>query len=95
MGWAPIRKAEVGDIIQVAGSATVAVGDTVGGAAVATALETPTIDPPTLSMTFGQNDSPLAGREGAKLTCGCARRPPSACRRGPAADRLQLLQVAV
>eukprot|EP01051_Picozoa_sp_SAG22_P006932 SAG22_NODE_470_length_10142_cov_13.947227_6_plen_337_part_00 len=68
MGFAPVDAAGVGDIIQVAGSPTTSVGDTVGGTSVTEPLETPVIDPPTLSMTFGQNDSPLAGKEGTKLT---------------------------
>ncbi|KAK6141105.1 hypothetical protein DH2020_025160 [Rehmannia glutinosa] len=36
--------------------------------AVMTALPTVELDPPTISMTFGVNDSPLAGRDGTYLT---------------------------
>jgi GTP-binding protein len=32
------------------------------------ALPSDPIDPPTLAMTFSVNDSPLAGREGTKVT---------------------------
>ncbi|EPS59840.1 hypothetical protein M569_14965, partial [Genlisea aurea] len=35
---------------------------------VMTALPTVELDPPTISMTFGVNDSPLAGRDGTYLT---------------------------
>ncbi|KAL7000523.1 hypothetical protein U1Q18_001675, partial [Sarracenia purpurea var. burkii] len=34
------------------------------------ALPTIELDPPTISMTFGVNDSPLAGRDGTHLTGG-------------------------
>ncbi|THG17311.1 hypothetical protein TEA_008595 [Camellia sinensis var. sinensis] len=37
---------------------------------VMTALPTVELDPPTISMTFGVNDSPLAGRDGTHLTGG-------------------------
>ena len=34
-----------------------------------TALPTVELDPPTISMTFGVNDSPLAGRDGTHVSC--------------------------
>lgn len=34
---------------------------------VMTALPTVELDPPTISMTFGVNDSPLAGRDGTHV----------------------------
>lgn len=34
-----------------------------------TALPTIVLDPPTISMTFGVNDSPLAGRDGTHVSC--------------------------
>lgn len=33
------------------------------------ALPTIELDPPTISMTFGVNDSPLAGRDGSHVSC--------------------------
>ena len=33
-----------------------------------TALPTIELDPPTISMTFGVNDSPLAGRDGTHVS---------------------------
>jgi len=35
---------------------------------VMTALPTVELDPPTISMTFGVNDSPLAGRDGTHVS---------------------------
>jgi GTP-binding protein len=35
---------------------------------VTTALPTIELDPPTISMTFGVNDSPLAGRDGNQVS---------------------------
>lgn len=39
---------------------------------VMTALPTVELDPPTISMTFGVNDSPLAGRDGTYVRISCA-----------------------
>ena len=36
-----------------------------------TALPTVDLDPPTISMTFGVNDSPLAGRDGTFVRLSC------------------------
>ena len=68
MGWTAVESAAQGDIIQVAGLAQVGVGDTLGGAGLTAALPAPAVDPPTLAMTFAQNDSPIFGRDGTKLT---------------------------
>jgi GTP-binding protein len=64
----PIDEARAGDIIAVAGLALTTVADTLCAPEVTTALEADPIDPPTLAMTFSVNDSPLAGREGSKVT---------------------------
>jgi GTP-binding protein len=64
----PIEQAEAGDIIAIAGLEKATVSDTVGTSDLAKALPAQPIDPPTLAMTFSINDSPLAGREGSKLT---------------------------
>lgn len=64
----PIDKAEAGDIIAIAGLEKANVSDTISAPEVEKPLESQPIDPPTLSMKFSINDSPLAGREGDKLT---------------------------
>ncbi|WP_342278202.1 MULTISPECIES: translational GTPase TypA [unclassified Candidatus Tisiphia] len=60
--------AYAGDIIAIAGIQNATVADTICDPEIMIALPSLPIDPPTLSMTFGVNDSPLAGREGSKLT---------------------------
>src|SRR5947208_16823015 len=64
----PIEEARAGDIIAVAGLAETTVADTICAPEVSEALPADPIDPPTLSMTFSVNDSPLAGRDGGKVT---------------------------
>lgn len=63
-----IEQAEAGDIIALAGLEKATVAETVAAPEVTEALPGQPIDPPTLAMTFSINDSPLAGREGTKLT---------------------------
>lgn len=63
-----IDSATAGDIIAISGIENATVADTVCAPEILTALPSLPIDPPTLSMTFSINDSPLAGREGSKLT---------------------------
>ena len=64
----PIEEAQAGDIVAIAGLQTATVADTIAAPEVETALPAQPIDPPTLSMTFRVNDSPLAGLEGDKVT---------------------------
>jgi GTP-binding protein len=64
----PIEEARAGDIIAVAGLTKTTVADTICAPEVATALAANPIDPPTLAITVSVNDSPLAGREGTKVT---------------------------
>jgi GTP-binding protein len=64
----PIELAEAGDIVAVAGFKTATVADTLGDLTVEAALPAQPVDPPTLAMNFMVNDSPLAGREGDKVT---------------------------
>jgi GTP-binding protein len=64
----PVEEAEAGDIIAIAGLEDTTVADTICAPEVATPIPTKEIDPPTLAMTFSVNDSPLAGREGDKVT---------------------------
>lgn len=64
----PIDEAVAGDIIALAGLEKANVSDTIAAPEIEKPLEAQPIDPPTLSMTFSINNSPLAGREGDKLT---------------------------
>ena len=62
-----VEEARAGEIVSLAGSEG-AVSDTVCAPGVTHAVDTPSISPPIISMTFGPNDSPLAGKEGSRLT---------------------------
>ncbi|HEX5782564.1 MAG TPA: translational GTPase TypA [Solirubrobacteraceae bacterium] len=57
-----------GEIIAVAGIPEVTIGETLADAEDPRPLPVITVDEPSLSVTMGQNTSPLAGREGDKLT---------------------------
>jgi GTP-binding protein len=63
----PIDVAEAGDIVTLAGMAKATVADTLADPALDIPLPAQPIDPPTISVTFGINDSPLAGRDGTKV----------------------------
>ena len=63
----PIDAAEAGDIVTLAGMSKATVADTLCALEIDTALPAQPIDPPTISVTFGINDSPLAGKEGSKV----------------------------
>ena len=65
---APIDEAFAGDIIAIAGLEKFNVADTLMNPEEVEPLHAQPIDPPTLSMTFSVNDSPLAGTEGDKVT---------------------------
>ncbi|MCF6315083.1 MAG: translational GTPase TypA [Marinosulfonomonas sp.] len=62
-----IDLAEAGDIVSIAGMSVATVADTLCALDVDTAIAAQPIDPPTISVTFGINDSPLAGRDGKKV----------------------------
>ena len=62
-----IEEATAGDIVTLSGLSKATVSDTLCALAVDTPLPAQPIDPPTISVTFGINDSPLAGREGKKV----------------------------
>lgn len=65
----PIEEAKAGDIICVAGLTDTTVSNTICDLAVTTPVPSTPIDPPTMSITIGVNDSPLAGQDGgSKLT---------------------------
>ncbi|WP_135504824.1 translational GTPase TypA [Roseovarius aestuariivivens] len=62
-----IEEASAGDIVTLAGMSKATVADTICALAVDTPIAAQPIDPPTISVTFGINDSPLAGRDGKKV----------------------------
>ena len=64
----PVDEANAGDIISIAGLTVATVANTIADPSVSEPLHAQPIDPPTLSMTFAVNDSPMAGREGTKVT---------------------------
>ncbi|WP_172331268.1 translational GTPase TypA [Mangrovicoccus sp. HB161399] len=63
----PIELAEAGDIVSLAGMSKATVADTICDPQVTEAIPAQPIDPPTITVTFGINDSPLAGRDGDKV----------------------------
>ena len=64
----PVEEAYAGDIISIAGMTEATVSNTIADLSVREPLHAQPIDPPTLSMRFAVNDSPMAGREGSKVT---------------------------
>ncbi len=67
LGMQDIDEAIAGDIVSVAGMTKATVADTLCALEIEEALEAQPIDPPTITVTFGINDSPLAGRDGKKV----------------------------
>ena len=61
-------RAFAGDIIAIAGLDEVTIGETLADPDDPRPLPALTVDEPSLSMTIGANSSPLAGREGDKVT---------------------------
>ena len=64
----PIEEGHAGDIVAIAGLTKGTVADTFADPAVNEPLPAQPIDPPTVTMSFIVNDSPLAGTEGDKVT---------------------------
>jgi GTP-binding protein len=64
----PVEQAEAGEIVAIAGLIKATVSNSIVEPSVAEPLHAQKIDPPTLAMTFSVNDSPMAGREGSKVT---------------------------
>jgi GTP-binding protein len=67
LGQQEIEEAAAGDIVTLAGMSKATVADTISALANETPLPAQPIDPPTITVTFGINDSPLAGRDGKKV----------------------------
>jgi len=62
-----IDAARAGDIVTLSGMSRATVADTICALAVDMPIAAQPIDPPTISVTIGINDSPLAGRDGKKV----------------------------
>ena len=62
------EQARAGDIIAVAGIPEITIGDTLSDPEDPRPLPAIVVDEPSLSVTVGINDSPLAGQDGDKLT---------------------------
>jgi GTP-binding protein len=63
-----VDKAQLGDIVAVAGIPDINIGETIADTSCPEALPFVDIDEPTLSMYFMVNNSPLAGQEGEYVT---------------------------
>ena len=57
-----------GEIIAISGIADITIGETIADLANPTPLPVIKVDEPSLSITMGVNSSPMAGRDGEKLT---------------------------
>jgi GTP-binding protein len=64
----PVETAGPGEIIEVAGLPDITIGETLADPDAPAALPVIAVDEPSLSITIGINTSPLAGRDGTKLT---------------------------
>ena len=64
----PVDEAGPGDLVAVAGIAEITIGETLADPDDPRPLPVITVDEPALSMTIGINTSPLAGRDGTKMT---------------------------
>ncbi|MGE3507508.1 MAG: translational GTPase TypA [Vicinamibacterales bacterium] len=63
-----IERAAAGDIVCLAGIEDITIGETIADAEHPSAIPPIAIDEPTVSMIFGVNTSPMAGREGQYVT---------------------------
>jgi len=64
----PVERAEAGDIVAIAGFERATVAETLCDPSVNEPVPARPVDPPTVAVTFSVNDSPLAGRDGDRLT---------------------------
>ncbi len=64
----PVESAGPGDLVAVAGIEEITIGETLADPEDPRPLPVITVDEPALAMTLGINTSPLAGRDGNKLT---------------------------
>jgi GTP-binding protein len=63
-----VDSVEAGDIVAIAGLTEGTVSHTIGSPDLVDPVPAQPIDPPTLAMAFAVNDSPMAGRDGDKVT---------------------------
>jgi GTP-binding protein len=63
-----VADAAAGDIICLAGIEEIMIGETIADAESPVAIPPPSVDEPTVSMIFGVNTSPFAGRDGRFVT---------------------------
>lgn len=63
-----VDKAILGDIVAVSGISDIEIGETIADVENPEAVDFVQIEEPTISMTFGVNTSPFAGREGKYVT---------------------------
>ncbi len=68
LGRSKVDSASVGDIVMVSGLPEADIGDTLTNPENPVLLPPITVDEPTLAMNFMTSDSPLAGRDGKKVT---------------------------
>ncbi len=68
LGRIEVQSAEAGEIIAMVGLENVDIGDTVTHPDYPVPLPAITVDEPTVTMEFGVNDSPFAGKEGTYVT---------------------------
>jgi GTP-binding protein len=64
----PVESASFGDIVALAGVEGIEIGETITSIENPKALPALAIDEPTISMVFGVNNSPFAGKEGRFVT---------------------------
>ncbi|MCP3659659.1 MAG: translational GTPase TypA [Bacteroidetes bacterium] len=64
----PIDEAFAGDIVAIAGLKEATVSNTICDSFITKPIKAQPIDPPTLSMTFSVNNSPLSGQDGKSVT---------------------------
>ncbi len=62
------QEAQAGEIIAVAGIPEITIGETLADPEDPRPLPVISVDEPSLSVTIGTNDSPLAGQDGSRLT---------------------------
>ncbi len=72
-GWQGLKRVErgearAGDIVMVAGSDEIEIGDTIADLEAPRSLPGIRVDEPTVAMTFSVNNAPWAGREGEFVT---------------------------
>ncbi|UMZ73765.1 translational GTPase TypA [Natranaerofaba carboxydovora] len=63
-----VNTASAGDIVAISGIDQINIGETLANPDHPEKLPSPQIDEPTISMTFGVNNSPFAGKDGKYLT---------------------------